>query len=340
MDRATFPPGGGRTAAAVRAEDLRERSGVRHTELDARRVLDLLEHRSADPASRWGTTTPGVDVWSLDPYRGCSFGCRFCWARDAPEYARLADPAEFGHRVFVKRRAAQALEAEGTERKLRAHPIVLGVATDPYQPAEARHHLTRELLGVLARHRGLELALCTRSPLVVRDVGLLQRLGKRSWLSVHVAVPTLDGALARRLEPGAPAPERRLLAVRRLAEAGVCVGVDAIPILPELNDTTDALRALCEAAVAHGARWLRVAPLRLSRAGRRRFLRWLRTRLPEQVPGYRRRFAGGSDVDAAWLESLRLRSALLRAEVGLPDGPRRRRGSQLALPGIGRPRAA
>lgn len=318
---------------ALIADGLRERAGVRYAPLGVGRVL-----RRSDP--------PLPDCWSIDPYRGCSFGCRYCSARDREG----AEPADFARRVVVQRGAPEALRAQLAGLDLAGRPLVIGTLTDPYQPAEGRYRLTRGILEVLAASpsvRGLDIELATRSTLVVRDVDVLQQLATHALLSVHVALITLDSVLCRKLEPDAPTPARRLATVRVLAAAGVRVGVDAIPILPDLNDAPDDLRALFRSAAQSGAHWVGVAPLVLSPAGRQRFLRWLRHRLPEQLPAYRRRFAQGRDTDRTWLTHLRTTIRKLRKETGLPPHPSPRSLSraamssptQLTLPGIS-PRAA
>ena len=309
--------------ALIRA-DLRERPGVRYAEIEARRLVQR------------GGSELFAECFAIDPYRGCSFGCRYCFARFTPEYLRL-DPVEFERRVFAKLGAAGVLERELARVQGGGLPIAIGVATDPYQPAEARYRLTRGILEVLARGRGLRVALFTKSALVASDIDVLLGLARRSQLSVHVSLACADRHLARVLEPGAPPPERRLAAVRALAAAGVPVGVDAVPILPGINDRADGLRCLFEAAAASGAGWLRVAPLSLPPAGRRRFLAWLRTRMPEQWPRYREYFARDRDADPTWQRRLRSRVAGIRAGIPLPERPFATppAGTQPPLPGLG-----
>ena len=208
------PPSG---IQALIGEDLRERAGVRYTELGARQILNHCDTRRMP------------DCWTINPYRGCSFGCRYCYARYTHEFLGIDDPLEFERHIFVKKGAPGVLEREATERKLRARPIAIGTATDPYQPAEARYQLTRGILEVLGRYRGLRLSLTTKSALVVRDLDLLGRLREHSELTVHVSVITTHRELARKLDPGAPTPGRRLRTVRTLVDAGIPTGVNAMP---------------------------------------------------------------------------------------------------------------
>jgi DNA repair photolyase len=280
------------------------------------------------------------DCWTINPYRGCSFGCRYCYARYTHGFLGIEDPEAFERWIFVKVDAPGALEREATERRLRARPIVFGTATDPYQPAEARYPLTRSLLQVLSRYCGLRISLTTKSSLVVRDLDLCRRLHERSNLSLHVSLTTLDRGLARQLEPGAPTPQRRLQTVRELSNAGLPVGVNVIPVLPGITDEEDALERLFEAARASGAAWVASGPLFLASGSRRKFFTWIRRRRPELLPLYRRLYAGGIDVDSTWRQLLRERVAQIRRRSGLAVGPLGRRDEhapeppQLPLPGF------
>ncbi len=310
---------------ALIGEDLAERAGVQYTELTPRRLLHHCD-------------TPRMpDCWTINPYRGCSLGCRYCYARYTHEFLGLPDPLAFERQVFVKVGAPDVLAAEATQRKLRARPIAIGTVTDPYQPAEAKYELTRGILEVLARYRGLDVGIVTKSALITRDLDLLGHLHSRSRLHIAVSLITPFRNLARKLDPGAPTPERRLKTVQILADAGLDVGINALPILPEINDSTRDLGLLFRRARAYGARWICVGPLFLASGSRRRFLDWLGEELPEKLPGYRRMFAHGMDVDPVWARSLERRVAGLRRATGLPEGSARGRGPeeiQLALPGI------
>ena len=176
------------------------------------------------------------DCWTINPYRGCSFGCRYCYARYTHEFLGLSDPLDFERQIFVKTGAGSVLAAEASQSKLQARPIAIGTATDPYQPAEAKYAVTRSILEVLARFRGLEIGIITKSALIVRDLDLLVRICERSRLTISVSLITPFRTLARKLDPGAPTPERRLKTVQTLAQAGLPVGINALPILPAIND--------------------------------------------------------------------------------------------------------
>src|SRR5690242_13820194 len=168
-------------------------------------------------------------IWTLNPYRGCEFGCKYCYARYAHEFMELRDPELFERKIYVKRFKKEAFQAE--LRRLRAGETVwIGTATDPYQPAERRYHITQAILGMFAREQGLGLGITTKSDLVSRDAALLAAIARRNRLGVHLTITTLDEGLARLLEPRAPRPALRLNALKTLSDAGVRVSVLAHPV--------------------------------------------------------------------------------------------------------------
>ena len=147
--------------------------------------------------------------WSINPYRGCEFACRYCYARYTHEFMELKQPEDFERQIFIKQNAAWLLRQE--LRDLRPdEEIAIGTATDPYQPIERRARITRSLLEVLAQCRNLRIGIVTKSTLIERDIDLLQEIGRRNTLVVHVTITTIDAALARLLEPRAPRPEPAL----------------------------------------------------------------------------------------------------------------------------------
>ena len=285
----------------------------------------------------------GVDFWSLNPYIGCEFGCTYCYARYAHRYAveRAHDAGKLGEaefrefrgtagwegferRIFVKRRVLGALEAD-LRRYFRATagseerpPIVIGTATDPYQPAERRFRLTRRILERLARCADLNLGIITKSPLVARDVEVLRRIQERSDLEVYVSLITTDAALVRRVEARSPTPATRLRALRRLTDAGVRAGLIVAPVLPGITDDVPHLEALFQAAREAGARFVHAGPLRLYPAVRDRFLPILAEHFPELAPRYRNAYARHSGVPRRYARALATRIKLLQARFGFP----------------------
>lgn len=305
---------------------------------------DIRYHAVAARSILNAPAATGMPFWSINPYVGCAFGCAYCYARFTHRYtiqraaggaahsgvptgddgAALPPWLAFERRVLVKREAAQLLRAELRPGRRayealveRGEPVVIGTATDPYQPAERRFQVTRALLGVLAEHAGMHLGLITKSPLVTRDAALLSAIAARSRLTVHVSLVTLDRALARRVEPRAPTPEARLRAVRRLRAAGVDVGVNCMPVLPGLTDQPSALRALVAAVAAAGATHLNVGSLRLRAAARQRYLPWVSENAPALAARYQATYATSAQPSARYRTGLRSFVARLCAEYGL-----------------------
>ncbi len=286
----------------------------------------------------------GVDFWSLNPYIGCEFGCTYCYARYAHRYvverahnAGALGDAEFRdfrgpngweafeRRIFVKERALGALEAD-LRRYLRSAgasdrspaPLVIGTATDPYQPAERRYRITRQILERLARSEGLNLGIITKSPLVARDLDVLRRIQERSDLEVYVSLITVDVRIIRRVEARSPMPAVRLRALRRLTRAGINAGLIVAPVLPGITDDAPHLEALFQAAREAGARFVHAGPLRLYPAVRDRFLPVLEAHFPHLAPRYRRAYARASHAPRDYARALAARIRRLQRRFGFP----------------------
>jgi DNA repair photolyase len=278
----------------------------------------------------------GIGCWSLNPYVGCAFGCAYCYARYAHRYVmeRHADEVDesdalppwlaFERRVLVKRDAPALVRHALASGAARYRPllgggeaVVLGTATDPYQPAERRFRVTRGVLEALAAHPGLRLVVITKSPLVARDVDVLRRIAAHAALSVHVSLVTLDRALARRVEPRAPTPAARLRAIAALAAGGIDVGVNVMPVLPGITDGPRALAALVAAIAAAGARHVGAGALRLQPAARARYLPWIAAEFPALAAAYRAAYARGPHAGPRYREGLHALMARLCARHGL-----------------------
>src|SRR6185312_10927122 len=229
-------------------------------------------------------------TYSINPYRGCEFGCKYCYARYTHEFMELRDPLAFERIIFLKQNAAWLLEQE-LRRINPADEIALGTATDPYQPIERRARITRSLLEVFARRQGHHLGIITKSRLIERDIDLLTEIARRNTLVVHITITTPDTRLARLLEPRAPRPDLRFAAVKRLREAGLRTGILCCPLLPGITDTQEALNEMARRAAAVGASFLAANPLFLKPCSRPTYLSFVREHFPALQGEYAARFA-------------------------------------------------
>lgn len=309
------------------------RSGTRVLALPVRGILNA-------------PSATGMRFWSLNPYVGCEFGCRYCYARrthrwtvertanlpgspaTAREAAALPSAESFERRILAKTDAPALLTRSSVGARTGGLPIVLGSATDPYQPAERQLRLTRRLLESLRTMSGLHLGIITKSALIARDAALLAELAERHRISVHISLASLDAALLRRLEPRTPTPRARLRALERLAIAGVPVGILVAPILPGLTDDAITLHTLLAAARAAGAQWAGSGALRLGPATRHTLLPWLDRHRPALARRYREHYGARQGASNTYQEALRERFARIAVAVGFDpsEGARRERG--------------
>lgn len=236
----------------------------------------------------------------INPYRGCEFACRYCYARYAHEFLELA-PEDFERKIYFKENAAWLLEQELKKLKPGTQ-IALGTATDPYQPIERRQRVTRGLLEVFARTSGLGLGLglVTKSTLIARDIDLLKKIAQRHKLTVHCTVTTMDAKLARTLEPRAPRPDLRMKTLKRLREAGIRAGVLCSPVMPGITDSRASLAAVAKAAAAHGANFFAAGALFLKSCSQPTFLKFVKEHFPGQLAAYERRYGANAFVSAEY----------------------------------------
>jgi DNA repair photolyase len=290
---------------ASRSELLEAKREVQYFELPARSILNR--------------TKPNMPFqWTVNPYRGCEFGCKYCYARYTHEFMEMA-PEEFEDRIYAKASAAHLLRQE-LGRIDRQDCIAIGTATDPYQPAERRFGRTRGILEVFARERGRRLTITTKSDLVTRDLDLLREIARGNVLGVNITITTLDENLARALEPRAPRPELRLRAVRRLSAAGICVAVFPNPIMPGLTDSEQALDRLARAVRQAGAMTLGGGPLFLQPAAQSVMLPFLAREFPDLAERYRELYATSAHLGKPYKEVLRARVQRIRERYGLASG--------------------
>jgi len=288
---------------AAAGESLREGHNVEYFTLGTRSLLNRVVSRRNLPF-----------IWAINPYRGCEFACKYCYARYTHEFMELRDGVEFERKIFVKQHAAALLRSE-LKRVKRGEEIAIGTATDPYQPAERRFEVTRAILEELALHSGLEVGIVTKSNLVTRDAEILRRVGVHNRVFVNVTVTTVDAELARKLEPRAPRPDLRLEAVRQLNLAGVICA----PVLPEITDRPRDLEALVKAASAAGAKYIFANPLFLKPCSAAVFLPFLEEHFPDLVQLYRTRYADQAFLPKGYGQRLSQLMAALRRKYGIRD---------------------
>lgn len=237
---------------------------------------------------------------SINPYRGCEHGCFYCYARPTHAYQGLSAGLDFESRLFVKDGAAALLERELANPRYKPKVIALGANTDAYQPIERQYRVTRSVLEVLAKARH-PVGIVTKSNLVLRDLDLLAPMAAEGLVKVFVSVTTVDRGLARRMEPRAPTPERRLEAIERLADAGVPVGVMAAPIIPAVNDGE--IETILTRAYSAGAREAGYVALRLPLELRESFREWLAVNFPDKLKRaitLTQSMHGGKDYESQW----------------------------------------
>lgn len=276
-----------------------------------------------------GPQVTGMGFWSINPYVGCAFGCAYCYARYTHRYVmeraadrdRMEDVLQeryqemppwlaFERNIFVKQNAPDLLARtlrHGSDRHLallNGETIVIGTATDPYQPAERRFRVTRRILEVLAEHPGLKVSIITKSPLITRDIDVLSRINRISELHIHLSLITLRRELARKLEPRSPTPESRVRALKRLREAGIDAGINCMPVLPGITDNPSDLEALVRTVSAAGATYVGSCALRLRATARDRYLPFIAQEFPHLEERYRNTYARDYNAGKRYREGL------------------------------------
>jgi DNA repair photolyase len=286
--------------------------------LDAKRVVRYFE---IDCKGLLNRTRPGMPFeWSLNPYRGCEFACRYCYARYTHEFMELRQSEDFENQIYAKSDIAAILRRE-LRRIDGSKGIAIGTATDPYQPAERRYGRTRAALEVFAEQRGNAISITTKSDLVKRDIPLLRQIAKRNAVSVNMTITTLDASLARLLEPRAPRPELRLRAVAALAEAEIDVGVFPNPIMPLITDQEQRLDRLARAARDRGATYFGGGVLFLMPCSRRVFFPFVAKHFPHLLRRYEERYEKEPYLKGPYRDTIRERIAVIRDRYGLKSGP-------------------
>ncbi len=259
-----------------------EYRGLTFYEVNAKRIINKVPEESRMPFR-----------YTINAYRGCSHVCRYCFARPTHEYLGFNLANDFDSRIVVKVNAVARARAELASRKWRGDAIAMGTNTDPYQKAEARYHLTRGLIEVLA-DAGNPFSILTKSTLVLRDLDLLRKARDRAEIGLNISIGTLDTDVWRLLEPGTPPPRGRLEAVRKLNAAGISCGVLIAPVVPGLSDDDEHLEEIARACKDAGATSVHAIALHLRPKIREHCLGFLADGRPDLLKLYRQRFPTGS----------------------------------------------
>jgi len=258
--------------------------------------------------------------WTINPYRGCEFGCKYCYARYTHEYMEL-DGADFERKIYVKKDAGPLSGRDLNLEKIQGEHIAVGTATDPYQPAEREFGATRAVLEQMAQRKGLSISITTKSDQVLRDLDVLKRIAAHSAVSVNLSITTLRTRLARMLEPRAPRPDLRLNAVRELRRAGISAGVFAMPVLPGITDREEDLDALARGARDAGAQWFAASALFLMPSAQKQFLPFLEEKFPKLARRYREWFSRAVYAPETYRRELSTRISALRKKYDLGARP-------------------
>ena len=313
----------------------RERTDDGWDNVEPLSIFETVEH--VERAKTIITSNDSPDIGferSINAYRGCEHGCSYCFARPTHAFLGHSAGVEFERDIYVKVNAVEALRAEFAAKNYKVKPIAMGTNTDPYQPAERKHKLTRGILEVMLETRH-PVMITTKSALIIRDLDLLTELAKLGLVKVAISMTSMDHKLSRKMEPRASSPARRLEAIRLLSEAGVPVSVFASPMIPAINDME--LERILDAAKAQGAVSASMILLRLPGEVRDIFREWLLRHFPDRVRhvlALVRDTRGGKDYDSRWGTRMTGEgpyATLLRQRF---DKARERYGLEVKLPGL------
>jgi DNA repair photolyase len=301
---------------------------------DAERRADEATYQEVACRSALNPVSGMPFKWTLNPYRGCTHGCHYCFARRYHVQFELNADDEFASVILVKRNVAEVLRREVDRPTWKRDVVAVGTATDPYQPIEGHYRLTRSCLEVLATGR-TPIGLVTKGPMIVRDCDMLRALTRAAGATVYMSVPTVDEEAWRTLEPGTAHPFQRLRAVRTLVDAGVNAGVLMAPIVPGFSSSRDKLERTVKAIADHGARFVGCNVMYLQDGTRSHFMKFLEREFPSMRPRYERLYeqkyppASYRNEVRAMVRVLQERYGLVRRQdasttAAEPDGTRER----------------
>jgi len=275
--------------------------------------------------------------WTVNPYRGCSHSCQYCFARAYHAYLDLGIGDDFSSKIVVKTNVTEVLRRELGSPRWPGETVAMGTATDPYQHCEGRYRLTRDVVGALADFEN-PLSILTKSTLIVRDLDVFRRLDRVADLTVSMSVATLDERVRRVVEPGTPPGAKRLEILARFADAGIRTGVLVAPVLPGLTDDSEHLDEVLAACAAAGVRWASAIVLHVRPGIRDHFMPWLRRTYPWLYPRYVELYGRRAYAPRPYQTDVAERFARLRLRHGLggghgrpPSQPVGRQRGQLAL---------
>jgi DNA repair photolyase len=294
----------------VRTVRTPEFAGVTFHEVLAKSVLNRVPATSAMPFE-----------WTINPYRGCSHACVYCFARKTHTYLDLDAGLDFDSQLVVKINAGDVLRKEVAKPSWRRHHVAMGTNTDPYQRAEGRYRLMPDIIKALA-DSGTPFSILTKGTLLARDIPLLKAARESVDVGMGISLALLDPALARAVEPGTPAPKARLELINRLRDAGLPCAVMAMPILPWLTDGDEALDHLFGSLAQAGATGVTAGALHLRPGAREWYLQWLTSEHPRLVGPYRRLYRGGTYASKEYRQWLAGRINYFRKRHGFSSGAR------------------
>jgi DNA repair photolyase len=308
--------------AVVRTFDTPEFRGITFYEIRARSIINRVPEASYVPFR-----------WTINPYRGCSHACFYCFARNTHTYLDLDYGEDFNSQIVVKVNSAERLRKELAARSWKGEHIAMGTNVDPYQRAEGRYELMRGILEAL-RDFANPFSILTKGSLILRDVDLLQQCTEVADVATNVSVGFVDRQLWRSLEPGTPAPQKRLDVCRRLNEAGIPCGVLMAPIIPYLTDSPDQLAATVRAIADAGATHIVPIVLHLRTGAREWYMGWLADHHPDLVTRYEKLYSRGAYAPKAYQEEIteRVHDLARRFGIGRAEPREARRGRASAAP--------
>ena len=288
----------------------------------ADRALSGADHRADDASYQEVTCRSALNRvegmpfdWTLNPYRGCTHGCHYCFARRYHSQFEMNSSDDFASKIFVKTNLVEVLARELDRPSWKRDRVAFGTATDPYQPIEGHYKLTRRALEALA-HARTPVGLITKGPMVVRDIDVLADLTKAAGCTIYISVPSVDEEAWRTLEPGVAPPVQRLRALRELVDAGIHAGVLMAPIVPGFTSSRRKVEDTIKAIADHGARFVGSAVMRLEDGTRDHFFKFIEQSFPSMLPGLTRLY-GRKEAPAAYRHELQAMIRILQDRYGL-----------------------